>query len=378
MTKLTLRKHQREAVSSIETTLEDYDKCLVKMFCGTGKTRVVFYLMVHTENDLTVIVFPSISLITQFNQDYVLNPNWTEMTEKFSYMSVCSKNELDHPDIRYTTEPSKIASFLRGDTKKIIAVTYQSLDTFVDTINEEDIQIDLLIYDEAHHVVGSKVQDIVFNLEPFQEKTDKTIFLTATPKNENGIVMFDRDCQTEREEDDYEDDFEEFIGDCGPLAFEYTHYQAVRDDVCKDFNIAINLYTEPSYRHQNHYQAMSRSILASGNNRMLSFHYRSEAEHDTKSNVVDFVSDKDKFINEFLKIQKQEFPNKKIKKITLDGITGKSKNRLELLQKFEKTKENEVLFWLPAIQSEKVSIQRIAIIFTLPIHEQVMYPLYKM
>jgi superfamily II DNA or RNA helicase len=31
---LTLDKHQQEAVKAIETTFEDYDRCLVKMFCG--------------------------------------------------------------------------------------------------------------------------------------------------------------------------------------------------------------------------------------------------------------------------------------------------------------------------------------------------------
>lgn len=46
ITKITLRKHQREAVNGINNVLQDNNKCLVKMFCGTGKTRVVFYLMI--------------------------------------------------------------------------------------------------------------------------------------------------------------------------------------------------------------------------------------------------------------------------------------------------------------------------------------------
>lgn len=330
MTQLTLRKHQKDAVSSIENTLKDYNKCLVKMFCGTGKTRIVFHLMVHKKNNLTVIVFPSISLITQFNADYVLNSHWADLTKEFCYMSVCSKNELDHPDIHYTTESQQIETFLHQDKHKIVSVTYQSLETFVNVVEKLDIRIDLLVYDEAHHVIGTTIQNLVFKSKSFQEKTVKTIFLTATPKNENDIIMYDRDADSSD------------ASDCGPLAFEYTHYQAVQDGICNDFDISIHLYTEPAYRNQNHYQSMSRSILASGNTRMLSFHYRSEAEHDTKSNVVDFISDKDKFITEFLHVQREEFPNKKIKKITLDGITGKTKNRLELLQKFEKTKCDEV------------------------------------
>lgn len=37
---LTLDKHQVEAVNAIEESFEDYDRCLVKMFCGKATILV--------------------------------------------------------------------------------------------------------------------------------------------------------------------------------------------------------------------------------------------------------------------------------------------------------------------------------------------------
>ena len=77
------------------------------MFCGTGKTRIVFYLMMNNKSDLNVIVFPSISLITQFNIDYIHNKGWSQLTENYKYLSICSNNELNEKqnthNIKYTT-----------------------------------------------------------------------------------------------------------------------------------------------------------------------------------------------------------------------------------------------------------------------------------
>ena len=85
-----------------------------------------------------------------------------------------------------------ITKFLKKKSKKIIAVTYQSLHKFIDSLNETDKMIDLLIYDEAHHIIGNTAQKLVFNNDTFNKKTKNIIFLTATPKNDNGIKMLER------------------------------------------------------------------------------------------------------------------------------------------------------------------------------------------
>ena len=71
-----------------------------------------------------------------------------------------------------------------------------------------------MIFDEAHHIVGGKIQDIVFNNDELDEIVDKTRFYTATPVNKNGITMYDR----EHPEN----------SDCGQLAYEYLILSSCR------------------------------------------------------------------------------------------------------------------------------------------------------
>ena len=49
------RPYQIDALLSIFK----HQKCLVKMFCGTGKSRIITNVIIHNKKDLSVIVFPS-------------------------------------------------------------------------------------------------------------------------------------------------------------------------------------------------------------------------------------------------------------------------------------------------------------------------------
>ena len=81
---------------------------------------------------------------------------------------------------------------------------------------------------------------------------------------------------------------------------------------------------------------------------MLTFHYRSEVEHDIKSNVLDFVSKENinKFKKEFQYVLDNEFPELKnkysVNKLIIKGITAKTKNRIQILKQFENTKKYNV------------------------------------
>ena len=340
---IKLRKHQKECVKGIEEAFEDSDKCLVKMFCGSGKTRIVFYLMMTNEYTLSVIVFPSIALITQFNKDYIYNDEWKELTEEYNYISICSKNELkEHTyGIKYTTNPKYITKFIQRKEMKIIAVTYQSLELFVKCLLDTDCNVDQVVYDEAHHIIGDTIQKIVFENEDFVSRIKQTIFMTATPKNDNGITMLDRSYNV----DDTESE-QDYYSDCGVLAYEYTHYQAVEDGICNDFDIAIDLYTDNDGKYDSIYQAIFRSVFTTHNNRVLTFHYRSETEHDTKSDVLNFVDNVDKIKKEFNRVLKEEFPELKKKysydKFVVNGITGKTRNRIDILDEFDETPKHSV------------------------------------
>jgi hypothetical protein len=96
------------------------------------------------------------------------------------------------------------------------------------------------------------------------------------------------------------------------------------------------------------FEAIARTILETGNNRVLTFHSRSETSSETRTNVNEFStsSNKNEFIKCFKKILTKEFPHLKGKYKTSDieliGITAKTKDRQEILKKFESTLDNEI------------------------------------
>ena len=96
---MELRKHQSECIDSIKEHFTNENKALVKMFCGAGKSFIIYHCLLELGESLSVVV-PSINLITQFNQDYLLNKSKKKYNDKyfqkdFELLTICSKNELD-------------------------------------------------------------------------------------------------------------------------------------------------------------------------------------------------------------------------------------------------------------------------------------------
>ena len=192
---INLWKHQKECVEEKNR----FDKCLINMWCGTGKTRVFTYSILEEKFELSVIVFPILGLINQYNFDYVNSNDFKDIWNDFEILSFCSEddgrinNRFKNKNIKYTTQEKILKKFLRNQSNKLITVTYQSFENFVNIIKNLKININYLVYDEAHHTVGSKIQEIVYNDEEFQEFVEKTEFYTATPINRNGVTMYDKD-----------------------------------------------------------------------------------------------------------------------------------------------------------------------------------------
>ena len=64
------RYYQEEADNAIYKELLINNKCIVKMFCGTGKSLLMRKCKYLQNQKLVVYVFPSLSLIDQFCSDY--------------------------------------------------------------------------------------------------------------------------------------------------------------------------------------------------------------------------------------------------------------------------------------------------------------------
>jgi len=365
---LNLRKHQIECIDNIKLHFQnDYNnKALIKMFCGSGKSFIIYHCLLEYTNNLSIVVVPSINLITQFNKDYLLDENKqlynkTNFNKSFELLTVCSKNELSN-NINFTTEPDKILEFIEIEEKKIILITYQSLELLINIIKDNDYNIDLLCFDEAHHILGNNMKELLFgfdeldNDDSYSENfidtySNKTLFFTATPKNSNDIMMFESiSTFTNSNNENFEliefdnDSIIKEEPDCGKMIYEYMHINGVNDNILNDFNIRIDMYTDNI--DSSIFEAISRCIFETGNNRILTFHSRSETKSEKSSDVLSFITDDNEelFIKSFNKIRKTEFKHLKgkYKKITFKGITSSTKNKQKILQDFDDCNDNEI------------------------------------
>ena len=126
-----LYKHQKEALRE----QQKYKKCLINMWCGTGKTRTFTVYLFTSSEKTNVIVFPSLGLITQYCKDYILSSDEPFNTEFRNYecLAFCSDNEKEpRNNITRTTSTITLNRFIKSPEKQIILVTYQSFSKFID------------------------------------------------------------------------------------------------------------------------------------------------------------------------------------------------------------------------------------------------------
>lgn len=324
------RTCQKNAHKRITELLATYDKCLVKMFCGTGKSRVIRSIILTHQTRLSIVVFPSLALIRQFTADYLAD----DAVSKICAILNVSSEQLR--DFQSTTEPVDIKEFIVAKKTatttikmKIICVTYQSMQVLLDNLG--DAKIGLLCFDEAHRTTSPEYSKLVYSDE-YRVKYEKQIFFTATPVNQNGIVMFDR----ERDEMGT-------YGDCGPLASEYTYLQGLRDAILSLFELRVDLYTQDTLG--NVYESIARAILTTGNTRVLTFHADAAEESKSDTSVLRFV-DKAKFMDAFCSVCAKEFPDKAGKftssNVTFTAITAETKNKDAILDAFETCTDDEI------------------------------------
>ena len=345
--KLT-RDNQKKAISAItrQFLTEGLSKILVKMFCGSGKSRLIIATIISLKKEISVVVVPSLALVQQFYDDYLRRDMLPEELKGHKFLNVSSKSKadlldcgidmedieidcmnLEDIDIDCTTESSVIKEFLRSDLPKIICVTYQSLNTLIENLDGRTIG--LACFDEAHNSVGEKYKKLIYHTSYY----DKQVFFTATPVNRNGITMYDR---------------EQNGGDCGPLDQDchYTYLNGLRDDVLSLYNIRIDMSSGTEEAHDNFiYESIARTILASGNSRVLTFHKYVSLASESETSVLRFVQKGQKvFESIFNRICKEEFPEKvgHYQKITIDGLTAETRDKKPMLTRFGQCGDNEI------------------------------------
>lgn len=290
---MEFRQYQNEIDDAINESLIKNDKCLVKAFCGTGKSIVMYKGKAFQNHDLLVYVFPSLSLIDQFKTDYL----------KSTKVLIISSDDDS------TTDESTIKRYMKNKNK-IICITYQSFHLLT------PYKINMCVFDEAHHAVGETYQKLIFN-----PNIEKSCFFTATPKCANGIDM---------------------VKDCN-LVFEYSYLRGLSEGYLNPFEIRCDLVGDDS--NKTIYESIARAYYTTGNNRILTFH--SDVNTESPTSVRNFVNENE--MNKAFKTIAKEFSkdSKKVKlpKIKMLGFYSeiKLKERRQILNEFDSCKDVFIL-----------------------------------
>ena len=115
---MQLREPQIECINNINKHFENDTKALVKMFCGSGKSYIIYHCLLKYTKDLSVVVVPSINLVSQFIKDYLL-----KYDNNYKLLSVCSKNEVDK-NLDFTTDEDNIYDFIINNEFIVIFVEF--------------------------------------------------------------------------------------------------------------------------------------------------------------------------------------------------------------------------------------------------------------
>lgn len=194
----------------------------IVMACGSGKTITSYWIDKEMKNKLTVVLVPSLYLLSQFftvwiNQSTAENIN-------IKYLLIGSDADVNIKNNLLTTESPKILDFILSNKQEKIVIisTYQSSDKLITAIDKQ-YHIDFCIFDEAHKTIGSNDHKFSQMILDNEIKINKRLFMTATPKiyigPKNNIYSMDN---------------EELYGE---KLYSYNTSSAINDRLLSDYQV---------------------------------------------------------------------------------------------------------------------------------------------
>jgi predicted helicase len=238
--KISPKPYQQLAIDNVVDRFKKNNKGQLIMACGTGKTFTSIWIDQKLKTKHTLILVPTLNLIEKTLQD------WSMMCgSKTDIICVCSdptvSKNIEIPyevsDLPYPvyTSAKDIQTFLKGSNKKVVISTYLSADVFEYVFKNSKIKpFDLTIFDEAHKCTGDNKDKLTLSaLNPKILKTEKSLFMTATPRETTDQMR--RLAETKNKSIYYMDDKKIY----GERFHELNFGDAIKQKLLNDYQVVI-------------------------------------------------------------------------------------------------------------------------------------------
>ena len=247
--------HQQQAIEEILAGLQKSTYGQVYMACGTGKTLVGLWLAEKLHSHTTLVLVPSISLVSQLYTQWACN-----RSEKYNFypIFICSDetvgdneeetdiflekaSDLGFPVTTNAEELLQEIAFATGP--KVVFSTYHSSGVIKEACAlSNSLIFDLAIADEAHRCAGKANSEFAVIVDKTAIRTKYKIFMTATPK------IFSEHVKQTTKELEYEivsmDDGEKF----GPVFHKLPFSKAIEQGLLSDYQVIIPIMDNKIYQ----------------------------------------------------------------------------------------------------------------------------------
>jgi len=241
--------HQIKAIEDATAGLKTSDRGQMIMACGTGKTFTTLWIKEALEADTTLVLLPSLSLLSQTMWEWA----WAGNTD-FDILNVCSDTtvgtkkkpedmKVSDVSIPVTSKVEKIIEFLKQPKPKVIFCTYQSSDLIAQAQLDDAVPtFNLAVADEAHRCAGKADAGFATILDAEKIRASKRLFTTATPRYFGKAI---KDAAKARDLAIVGMDNEAVFG---PVIHKLTFGQAIEQELLTDYQVVIVGVDEPMVR----------------------------------------------------------------------------------------------------------------------------------
>lgn len=230
MSDYVLRQYQIDCVDTIKSKLYEKFRGVVYMACGTGKTAIMKHLIEISKSDNIMIIVPQLALTDQIY-------NVMKDIKKCKVRTVnCEKTE------HTLNDEDEIYEFLIQKGKKLLIVTYASMNKIYDIVSDYEFVFGQVFVDEAHHLDTCESINWIMDLEN-QDNFRCLLFFTATPTEHMhdlpGYEVYDNEAKEETK----------FINNSrfGEMTYVYPIGKAIDDGYITPYKLVFMAYHTKKY-----------------------------------------------------------------------------------------------------------------------------------